>query len=134
MAAFTRATPELADHQSAKRMSDILEPDNAWDLDLVVSYDQPYWPDSAETLRDDSRLGPVGNDSGMWLTASSYFRSETRDPTPDGLAPRLPQSGEDPNRILGGGPGPDAPDDLYWFLETITARTLIEATIAEQQA
>lgn len=34
---------------------------------------------------------------------------------------------------MGGGPGPDGLGDMYWFVETITARELIEATIAARQ-
>jgi len=35
---------------------------------------------------------------------------------------------------MGAGPGILGTGDLYWFVETITARNLIEATLAEQNA
>jgi hypothetical protein len=41
-AAVSGTAPELADHQSGARLSEVLSPNDAWDIDLVVSYDQPY--------------------------------------------------------------------------------------------
>ena len=49
---------------------------------LVASYDQPYWPNSLGSLRDNARLGPLPNDAGLWLTATSYHRSQKKYPTP----------------------------------------------------
>ena len=46
-AAASASAPELADHQSGARMSEALSPNDAWDIDLVISYDRTYWPDSA---------------------------------------------------------------------------------------
>jgi len=32
-----------------------------------------------------------------------------------------------------GGPGPAGVSDMYWFVETITSRQLIEASVARQE-
>jgi hypothetical protein len=132
-AAVSGPALELADYQSGARLSTLLSPNDAWDIDLVVSYGQPYWPNPGGSLRDSARLEPLRNDAGLWLTATSYHRSQKKYPTPEQLSPRLPRPGEEPNRIMGGGPGPDGVGDMYWFVETITARELIEATIAARQ-
>lgn len=79
-AAVSGPAPEIADHQSGARLSEVLSPNDAWDIDLVVSYDQPYWPDSLGSLRDKARLGPLRNDAGLWLTATSYHRSQKKYP------------------------------------------------------
>jgi hypothetical protein len=129
-AAVSGSAPELAGHQSGARLSDALLPNEAWDLDLVVSYGQPYWPNPHGSLRDNARLGPLPNDAGLWLTATSYHRSKTEYPTPERLSPRLPHPGEEPNRILCCGPGSAGVRDMFWFVETITSRQLIEASIA----
>jgi hypothetical protein len=112
-AAVSARAPELADHQSGARMSEVLSPNDTWDIDLVISYDQSYWPDSRGSLRDNARLGPLLNDAGLWLTATSYHRSQKEYPTPEGLSPRLPRPGEEPSRILCGGPGPDGVTDMF---------------------
>ena len=136
--AVSGPAPELADHQSGARQSEVLSPsDDVWDIDLVVSYDQPYWPNSLGSLRDNARLGPLRNEAGLWLTATSYHRSQKKYPTPEELSPRLPRPDEEPNRIMCGGPGPDGgpgpSSDMYWFVETITSRQLIEASVARQE-
>ena len=95
---------------------------------MVVAYEQPYWPDGVGSLRDNARLGPLRNDAGMWLTATSYRRSQTKHPAPQGLVLALPGSGEEPNRIMCGGPGQDEAGAMYWFVESITSRQIIEAS------
>jgi hypothetical protein len=126
-AAASGALPEIPADASAARLTKELEPNDGADLDLVVSYGGPHWP--AETSeRDNSRLGPLQNSAGMWLTATSYRRSQSKYPAPKGLVPPLPRAGQEPNRILGGGQGDNAPADIFWFVEAITTRTIIEAT------
>lgn len=132
-AAVSGPAPELADRQSGARLSKVLSPNDAWDIDLVVSYDQPYWPNPLGSLRDNARLGPLPNDAGLWLTATSYRRPQRDYPTPEKLSLRLPRPGEEPNRIMCGGPGPDGVSGMYWFVETITSRQLIEASVAGQE-
>jgi hypothetical protein len=132
-AAVSGSVPELGHRQSGARLPDILSPNDAQDIDLVVSYNKPFWPDAYGSRRDNARLGPLTNEAGLWLTATSYRRSQTRYPAPENLCPRLPQLGEQPNRITCGGPGSSGVNDMYWFVETITSRELIEANAVHQQ-
>jgi hypothetical protein len=120
--------PEIADNQSGRRLSRELGPNQAADVDLVVSYNEPHWPAGKQSLRDNSRLGPLRNDADMWLTATSYRRSQTTYPTPEALAPPLPKAGDEPNRIMGAGPIPEEAGVMYWFVETITSRHVVEAS------
>jgi hypothetical protein len=132
-AAISGPLPELGRRQSGARLPEVLPPNDARDVDLVVSYGRPYWPDARGSLRDNARLGPLTNDAGLWLTATSYLRSQASYPAPEQLCPRLPEPGEEPNRITCGGLGPDGASDMYWFVETITSRQLIEASAASQE-
>jgi hypothetical protein len=50
--------PELDDYQSGAWQSQLLAPNDAWDIDFFVSYDEPYWPKPLGSLRDNARLGP----------------------------------------------------------------------------
>jgi hypothetical protein len=45
-----------------------------------------------------------------------------------GLIPALPKPSEQPNRIMGGAPGRDEAGEMYWFVEAITSRQVIEAS------
>jgi hypothetical protein len=65
------------------RLSNRLGPNEAADLDLVVSYNRPYWPAGERSLRDCSRLGPLRNAAGMWLAATAYRRSKATSPAPE---------------------------------------------------
>lgn len=113
---------------TAARLGVQLEPNEAIDLDLFVSYAEPHWPDEERSLRDNSRLGPLRNDAGMWLTATAYRRSQLEFPAPEPATPPLPKAGEEPVRLLGGGPAEDETGDMYWFVESITSREVIEAS------
>jgi hypothetical protein len=124
--ATSGALPEVTDDQSGARLSKLLGPNEAADVDLVISYNEPYWPAGPKSLQDNARLGPLRNDSGMWLTATSYRRSQAKYPSPDGLALPLPKPGDEPNRIMSGGPGEAETAGLYWFMESITSRQLLE--------
>ena len=55
------------------RFSDVLPPHESWDVDLVVSHEEPYWPDARGSLRDNARPGPLSNDARLWLTATSFI-------------------------------------------------------------
>jgi hypothetical protein len=79
-AAVSGPLPDLGHHQSGARLPEVLPPNNARDVDLVISYGKPYWPDSRGSLRDNARLGPLPNDSGLWLTATSYHRPQAQYP------------------------------------------------------
>jgi hypothetical protein len=120
--------PEIAGNQSGRRLSGELGPNYAADIDLIVSYGKPHWPDGDRSIRDNSRLGPLRNEAGMWLTATSYRRSLTKSPAPEGLDGPLPKPGEQPTLILGGGPAADESGEMYWFVGAITSREVIEAS------
>lgn len=105
---------------------------SAWDIDFVVAYGEPYWPDPDESQRDNSRIGPPSNDAGMWLTATSYHRSQDQDPSPEDLLPPTPRAGETPTSIMAGGPGPLGAQDIYWLVEGMTSRELLANTAASR--
>lgn len=134
-AAATEQAPEIGDNQFGARSPDVLPPNHARDIDLVVSYGKPYWPDKQGSLRDNARLGPLSNDAGIWLTATSYGRSQMKYPAPEGLCPRLPRPDEEATRIMCGAPGIDTAGEIYWFVETITSRQLLmDSAAAQEQA
>jgi hypothetical protein len=120
--------PDTSDIKHAARLAPDLLPNEAADLDLVVSYNEPHWPDESNSLRDNARLPAVRNDADMWLTATSYRRSQTAYPAPEGLELPVAKAGEQPARIMGSAPGPDKPGDMYWFVESMTSREFIEAS------
>lgn len=125
-AAIFGITPDVTDGQTGRRMATLVNPNSAWDVDIYLAYKKPYWPMQLAANHGDPRMGPVKNDVGMWLTAISVHRAEKLDPSPPLLVPRLPRLDETPNRLTCGGLGPDGENDLYWFVETITSRGLIE--------
>jgi hypothetical protein len=127
-ASRSQATFALAAHQSGATSSAPLGPNEAWDVDLVVSYGEPHWPHAPFTLRDDSRLEPMTNGAGMWLTATSYHRRMNQYPAPAGLVPRLPGGDEEPSRFLAAGPGAGRSGEFFWFVESVTAREIWEAS------
>jgi hypothetical protein len=83
-AAVPGSVPEVDGNQFGARLSWELGPNEAADVDLVVSYSEPYWPAGERSLRDNSRLGPpLRNDAGLWLTATSFRRSQMTSPAPE---------------------------------------------------
>ena len=117
--------PDIGEGQTGRRLGVRLHPNSAWDVDVYVSHGRPFWPIQLSTSQGDPRMGPVRNDSNMWLTALSVHRAEKLDPSPDQLVPRLPRLDETPNRLTCGGLGPTGEEDFYWFVETITAKELL---------
>ena len=109
-------------------------PTSAWDLDLVISYDAPYWPHAERSEADNSRLGPLKNDAGMYLTVTSLHRNVITHPAPDEIVPEPPDRDETPNLLLCGGldSRPEGRQDLYWFVETITSRELLQRSFPDQ--
>lgn len=122
MAAYYGEPPTIGGGRSGHVMRGTLNPNSAWDVDIFLSYDRPYWPLEFGSKTGEPHLGPVSNDSGMFLTATSTHRSELANPSPPGLVPRSPARGETPTRLSCGGLGSDRENDMYWFVETITAR------------
>ncbi|SDJ08355.1 hypothetical protein SAMN05444157_1648 [Frankineae bacterium MT45] len=104
-----------------------MKANSAWDVDFVVSYDEPFWPHPIGSLRDNARVGPLRNESGLWLTGTSYHRSQVIFPSPAKLKPELPDLNETATQILTGGPGFGGVNDMYWFIESITARENVAA-------
>lgn len=126
-AALSRApAPQLGSDRDGMRLNALLRPNSAWDIDIVVAYGEPYWPDPDDSVRDSSRIGPLRNGAGMWLTATSYHRSQVLRPAPAKLQFPLPRPGEVPQSIMGGSPGPLGTGDFYWFVETITSREFLD--------
>lgn len=64
----------------------------------------------------------------MFLTVPSYHRTVESSPPPENLVPDPPAAGETPNILMCGGiddrSGGD--QDLYWFVETIVSRELLQ--------
>lgn len=119
--------PELGEGISGMRQQHMLKPNSTWDVDLYISYTEPFWPIRLSKSHGDPQLGPLRNAAGHWLTGHSFVRSQKLYPSPEGLVPRLPFPGETPNRLTCGGLGSNGEDDIYWFVETITAREFLES-------
>lgn len=124
--------PTFSPPDQGTYMKNKLLPNSAWDVDFVVSFEKPYWPDELRSLKNQSRLGPLTNKSGMWLTATSYHRSMLKYPTPDDLDFPVPLNGAQAQKFLSSGPGARGIDDLFWFVEGITQRGVLTATAASQ--
>lgn len=119
----------LGEHDQGLFLNAPLRPNSAWDVDLVLSRNAPYWPPKEKIFHRSEPeselnpyLGPLANDSGLWLTGTSYHRSETLNPTPEGVKPPLPTANEQPSRILAGAIGPDG---IYWMHETVTSEEFL---------
>ncbi len=112
--------------QRGAQLRTLLKAGRAWDVDLFASHDEPYWPpiEPGRRAHGDPRLGPLTNDSGMWLTGSSAHRSSDDTPVPQALEVPLPRPHEQARRIILAGLDPVG--DFYWFTETITAGELVE--------
>lgn len=126
-AAVSGNAPEIREGQSGRKLDAKLKENSAWDVDVFVAYGEPYWPWELSPRTGDPHMGPVWNGAGLCLTATSVHRAESLYPSPEHLVPRLPSREETPNRLTCGGLGPNGEDDMYWFVETITARELLES-------
>ncbi|MGP6174281.1 hypothetical protein [Corynebacterium sp. A21] len=121
----TSFIPPVGEHDSGLVMPRVLQKNHAWDIDIVISREAPFWP-SEESIFFQGQpsnewsphLGPLSNDSGLWLTGTSYHRDQILSPTPESVDPPFPKLGENPCRILSAGIGDD---DVYWMHETITS-------------
>lgn len=115
--------PDLSDRRSGAFLNAALPPENVWDLDIYISFGDPYEPDlSEQNPQGDPTLGPIRNESGMFLTATSHHHAETLVPTPDSLLYAPPDLHERPTFLLGGG----IEDDIYWSVHSIVGEGLIE--------
>lgn len=130
------ALPELTTEKQGAALNAALSPASAWDLDLVVSYAAPFWPQGERTKADNAQLGPLQNDAGMYLTVTSFHRTIATVPAPADLVPSPPEDDETPNILLCGGldSRPNGEQDMYWFVETIVSRELLRRSFPEQFA
>jgi hypothetical protein len=112
----------LDDFRSGGALYDPLEPNTAWDIDIIASYQRPYWPHARQSRRKGARIGALSNEADMWLTATSYQRSLTIHPTPWYLDLALPKPGEPSQSGLISGLGAGEHEQMYWFVESITSR------------
>ena len=126
--------PELTPDKQGAALNAALSPTSTWDLEVVVSYNEPYWPNGSQTKADNAQLGPLQNAAGMHLTVSSYHRTISSQPAPEGLVPGPPEDDETPNLLLSGGldSRPPGQQDMYWFVETITSRELLQRSFPDQ--
>lgn len=128
-AALSRGSvPKLNDSRQGKVLETQLEPNYAWDIDLVVSYGKPYWVTDAFWWKQKQigplspKLGPLKNNAGMYLTGTSVHRSLAKEPGPaDHLLPR-PRNDEDAQLLISGGFGQGELKDMYWFEERIVSK------------
>ena len=129
-AALTRSPiPDLGTDRYGQMHRKPLAENSAWDVDIIVSYHEPHWPDPDESARDNSRVEPpLRNEAGMWLTATSYHRPQFRFPSPPDLKLPLPRLGETPQCFMGGGPGHLGAQDMYWLVQGITSKELLANT------
>jgi hypothetical protein len=126
-AAFSGPAPDIGEHQSGAALTGALPPNEAADVDIVVSYGKPHWPNASGSFRDDARLGPLGNQAGMWLMATSYRRSQMTHPAPEQVGVPRPGARDVANRILCG--GPDEVASTCWFVESVTTRRAVQNAI-----
>jgi|SRR5690625_2309149 len=120
--------PQLNDSRDGKILKTRIKPNQAWDIDLVVSYGGPYWLTDAFWWKQKQigphspKLGPLKNNAGMYLTGTSIHRSLTKEPGPaEHLLPR-PRNDEDAQALTSGNFGVGKLRDLYWFEERIVAK------------
>lgn len=117
------ALPELSDRRAGLFLNSALPPDGVWDVDVFVSFGEPYDPDlSGLNPHGNPTLGPIRNEAGMFLTATSHHRSESSEPTPADLLYATPGTNESPRFLFGAG----MEDDIYWFVHSIVSNGLIE--------
>lgn len=119
--------PKIAAGEKGIVLQTPLLPNTAWDIDLVVSFGAPYWPNSDTSARFGARAGFLETSSGMFLSATSYGRGLSTNPTPEEIDMPLPLLDQKPTRLLSGGFGPKSIDGPFWFAESITSEELILA-------
>lgn len=128
-AALTRIpVPKLEGSREGRVLETRIAPNYAWDIDLVISYEKPYWITDTFWSKQKQigphspRIGPLKNGAGMYLTATSIHRSLVTDPGPtEGLLPR-PKNDQDAQALTAGGFGQGKNKDMYWFEERIVSK------------
>lgn len=118
-----QSAPQMGLYDSGAMWNGRLKPGAAWDLQVYLSYGEPYWPTETGPRLGNPRLGPLSNQADMHLTILSTQRYLVDHPTPAGLLWDEPEEGQKPTQILSG--GADPADDIYWWVEMITAEELL---------
>lgn len=124
--------PEVSTTEPGHIVSKPVGTGDCVDVDLVMAYDTPYIAGGERARKDNAVLGPLTNGTGMWLSATVVRRLERDHPTPADLHCPRPEPGEVPNRLLACGPGNDGADGIYWFVEGVTSRSLVERSLESQ--
>jgi hypothetical protein len=129
----TARLPPITEHQQGARLSTPLGDHQVADLDLVVSYDMPYWPGGEQSLLGGARLGPLWNDArDLCLTATSFRRPVAVSPTPPSIDTPSPGPDDEAMYDMRVGPHGEPGEEMYWFVETITTRQAVEAPDEDQ--
>lgn len=119
--------PELSDRRTGVFLNTELPPNGVWDVDIFVSFGEPYEPDlSGQISHGNPILGPIQNEADMFLTATSHHRFESSDPTPADLLYAAPLENETPTFLFGAG----VESEIYWFVHSIVSEELIERSRA----
>lgn len=125
--AISSHLPEATSERPGRLMNKPVGTGEAVDLEIFVSLGTPYIHGGRRAERDKAVMGPIGNEAGMWLSATFTRRLERDHPTPESLVVPKPGRKDEPNRILAGGPSMNRDAGPYWFVESITSRAAIEA-------
>ena len=86
---------------------------------MFIGFGAPHWPTNDGRTTGNPHLGPLVNETGMYLTVVSTQRRLQITPTPADLEPAAPTDDETPAYHLAA--GPDEAGDFYWWVETIRA-------------
>src|SRR5699024_330537 len=120
--------PKIHDSRQGGAMAVPLKKNHAWDVDLVVSYGKPlwmadvFWMPRKQANFLSPKIGPLQNEAGMYLTATSRESSITAEPGPaEQLVPR-PKSDEDAQLLIAAGLGEGRLKDTLWFEEKVTSK------------
>lgn len=120
--------PKIHDSRQGRIMEMPLKENHAWDVDLIVSYGKPlwmadvFWMPRRQANFLSPKIGPLQNDAGMYLTATSRESSITAEPGPtEQLVPR-PKNDADAQRLISAGLGEGRLKDTLWFEEKVTSK------------
>lgn len=104
------------------------EPGDAVDVDLIVSENQPYWPNEARARRDEACLGPLRNQTGDWLTGVVVKRRAGHYPPPETAIGPRPSGRDDELRALGSAVDPAG---FLWLIEQRMSRSKLHELASE---
>lgn len=106
-------------------------PGDAIDVDLIVSKDNPYWPNEKIARRDNACLGPLRNTAGAWLTGVVVRRIANHYPPPESAIGPRPEDSSDEIRAVSA-----AIDEMgfLWLIEQRMSRkalTVVDHTLSQ---